>query len=184
MTPTTLAAQLKFLSLVGRVKLLYDADELRDAGVDPNAALPFRVNARLTLRAWLNFSLEPFRLTYVPDKDGLRIVRRTALNSGLSQPSARQMSDNARVEGALRASVRFDFHREPLKNVVAFFQMKTKESFVLSPSALKAGTLNAEALVDCADDDQPVSVALKRLLEALGLSYAVRDEAVVIACPN
>ena len=130
------------------------------------------MNARLTLRAWLNFSLEPFRLTYVPDKDGLQDSppHRT---QQWPLPTFRSANERT-VTTLLRVRFGHEFgliFTGNLSSVVAFFQMKTKESFVLLPSALKAGTLDAKALVGnpAIQRDQPVSVSLKRLLEGHGI---------------
>ena len=64
--------------------------------------MPLALGGKLTLRAWLNLALDPFGLTYVADGDGLRVVRRTPDNAGLSRPSPRQEADNAFVREALK----------------------------------------------------------------------------------
>ena len=176
----TLADQMTFLSRVGHIKIEIDSDELKSTGLVREVAVPLSLSARLTLRAWLNLSLEPFALTYVADGESLRVVRRTPVNNQLGQPSPRQQGDNARVTEKLAETIPFDFHDEPLNKVVEFFQTKTKESFVLDPIARHEGLLKPTTTITGANAHQPLAVALDKLLEPAGMTYVVRDEVVVL----
>jgi thiol-disulfide isomerase/thioredoxin len=177
---STLAELIDFYSKVGRVKVRLDPGELKAAGVDQNIRVPLRLGGRLTLRAWLNLTLGPFGLTYIADGDGLRVVRRTPENAGLSRPSRRQEQDNRLVTEALRAKVNLDFRGAPLSHLVAALESKTGETFVLDPTARRSGALKPEATATGSAADEPLSSVLTRLLTPLGLRYLVRDEMVVL----
>jgi type II secretory pathway component GspD/PulD (secretin) len=125
-------------------------------------------------------TLDPFGLTYVPDSDGLRVVRRTPENGGLSLLSPRQEADNTFVTEAMKGKVTFDFRGESLKQVVAALEAKTKESFVLDPVGRRSGAIKPETPVTGSAVDEPLSSALNRLLAPLGMTYVVRNEAVVL----
>jgi len=104
----TLAELMKFYETVGHIRIRLEADELKALGIDAGTRVPLALGGKLTLRAWLNLTLDPFGLTYVADGDGLRVVRRTPDNAGLSRPSPRQEGDNAFVREALKEKVTFD----------------------------------------------------------------------------
>jgi hypothetical protein len=177
---TKRADQIALLARVGRTKIELDPEALKTAKVDKNTSVPLQLSANLTLRAWLNLSLARFGLTYISDGDGLKAVRRTSSNDALARPSERQKTENGRIEKALEQPVSFDFHGEPLKKVVLVLDEKTHESFVLDPIAHHAGTIKPEITVSGSSDKEPLSFALKKLLAAVGLTYVVRDEAIVL----
>lgn len=177
---TSLSDQIRFLNRVGRIKIELDAEELKKVGVEESASVPISLSAKLSLRAWLNLSLESFGLTYVAAGHGLRIVQRTAANGDLSQPSERQKTENARIEEALQQAVSFDFRDEALKRVVAILGEKTRESFVLDPSARRGRSLNPETKLTGKCENERLDDALSRMLAPLGLTYKVREEAVVL----
>ena len=83
----TLAELMDFYNTVGRIRIRLEPDELKAAGIDGGTRVPLKLGGKLTLRAWLNLTLDAFGLTYVADGDGLRVVRRTPDNGGLSRPS-------------------------------------------------------------------------------------------------
>ena len=114
------------------------------------------------------------------DPEGLRIVRRTADNLALSQPTPRQQIENGLVAEALNKPVTLDFHGETLKQVIAILEAKTDENFVLDPTARRSGALNPATTVTASVIDQRLSIALTRVLAPLGMSYAVRDEVIVL----
>jgi thiol-disulfide isomerase/thioredoxin len=175
-----LADQVAFLARVGHIKIQLDAEELKAAQVDGNTPVPLELAANLSYRAWLNLSLSAFGLTYVPEGEGLKVVRRTPSNDALARPTTQQTGANDQVAKALEKPVPFDFHGEPLKKVMAFLQEKTHESFVLDPIARHAGTVKREMTVSGSNDKQPLSIALKALLAPAGMTYVIRDEAVVL----
>ena len=138
-----------FYGKVGHIRIRLDGDELKAPGIERDTRVPLTLGGRLTLRAWLNLTLDPFGLTYVADGDGLRVVRRTPDNGGLSRPSPRQEADNdSRQPEALKEKVTFDFQDEPLKQVVAAWRRRPRESFVLDPVARRSGTIKPETTVD------------------------------------
>jgi hypothetical protein len=172
---------ISFYEKLGRIRIRLDSNDLKLGGVEDGVRVPLKLTGRLTLRAWLNLTLDPFSLTYIPDSDGLRIVRRTPDNSGLASPSQRQKADNALVAEALDAKVTFDFRGLSLKQIVGALESKAKESFVLDPAARRSRTIDPESTATGSAVDEPLSSALKRLLAPLGMGYVVRDEAVVLS---
>jgi thiol-disulfide isomerase/thioredoxin len=173
-----LAVLISFYDKFGRIRIRLEPDELKAAGIDEGVRVPLKLAGKLSLRAWLNLTLDPFGLTYIADGDGLRVVRRTSDNVGLSRPSPRQEADNALVAEALKGKVTFDFRSESLKRVVATLEAKTHESFVLDPVALRSRAIKPETTVTGSAVDEPLSSALMRLLAPLGMTYVVRDEAL------
>jgi hypothetical protein len=169
-----------FYGKIAHIRIRLDLDELKAAGINERTRVPLTLNAKLTLRAWLNLTLDPFGLTYVADGDGLRVVRRTTDNVGLSRPSARQESENALIAEALKAKVTFAFRGEPLNRVIADLAAKTNESFVLDPAARQSGVIKPEVTVTGTAVDEPLAAALKRLLASIGMAYVVRNETVVL----
>jgi len=169
-----------FLRAMARVKIALDPDELKAVGVREDTIVPLEADGRLTLRSWLNLSLAPLGLTYVPGDRGLKVVRKTSDNDALARPTAAQEKANARVGAMLKKSVPFDFHKDPLKKVLAHLATETKETFLVDPSALKAGVPTLDTTVSGSDSGAPLEKALDSLLAPAGLTYVVREEAVVI----
>jgi thiol-disulfide isomerase/thioredoxin len=176
---STLAELMDFYSKVARVPIRLEAAEVQAAGVDEHFMVPLRVSGGKTLRAYLNLTLEPFGLTYVPDGDGLRIVRRTAGNLALSEPSRVSQAETSLVVEALNQKVTLEFHGETLKQLIAVLETKTDENFVLDPTARRSGAINPSATVTGKVVDEPLSTVLSRLLGPIGLKYVIRDEAIV-----
>jgi thiol-disulfide isomerase/thioredoxin len=175
-----LAELMNFYGKIAHVDIHLDTDELKAAGIDADTRVPLTLNGRLTLRAWLNLALDPFGLTYVPEGDDLRVVRRTPDNSSLARPSPRDAAENSLIAEALKAKVTFDFRGEPLSRVVVDLAARTGETFVLDPKGRRSGAINSDVLVTGKAVDEPLSGALTPLLTPIGMTYVVRDEAVVL----
>ena len=169
-----------FLRAMARVKIELDPAELKAAGVSNDTILPLEADGRLTLRSWLNLSLAPLGLTYVAGDRGLKIVHKVSDDDPLARPSSAQVKANARVAEALKKSVVFEFHKAPLKKVFVHFAARTKETFLVDPSALKAGSPTLATTVSGSDSGSPLEKDLDALLAPAGLTYVVREEAVVI----
>ena len=176
----TFARLMEIYDQTGHVRVRLDPDELKKLGIDKDTRVPVSLGARLSLRAWLNLTLEPFGLTYVADSDDLRVVRRSPENMGLSRPSPKQERDNAAIAETLKEKVTFDFRDESLEKVVEALSEKTGESFVLDPVGRRSGAIKPEATLTGSAVDEPLDIALKRLLAPLKMTYVVRDEAVVL----
>jgi thiol-disulfide isomerase/thioredoxin len=175
-----LAELMSFYARVGRIAIRLDPNELKAAGIEETVRVPLKVSDRLTLRSWLNLTLEPFGLTYVADGAGLTIVRRSLGNVQLSQPTPRQDEENALVAAALKQRVTLNFHGESLKQAVALLEAKTEEAFLLDPSARLAGAIRPNASVNGSITNEPLSSGLNRLLAPLGMTYVIRNECVVL----
>jgi thiol-disulfide isomerase/thioredoxin len=176
-----LAEHLAFLAQVGRIKIQLPAEELKAAKVDKDSPVHLDLGAQISLRSWLNLSLSAFGLTYVADGSGLKVVARTELNDVLARPSKRQTTENQRIANSLEKPVSFDFHNEPLKTVVAFLEERTQEAIVVDPSAMRAGSVVTKIMVSGSSRNESLANAMKKLLASVGLTFVVRDEAVVIA---
>ena len=175
----TLAEQIAFLSLVGRIKIQINPGVVKSTGAG-EAVVPLSLRGRLTLRAWLNLTLRPYHLTYVRQADGLQIVPRVGDNDQLSQPSNRQRGDNQEVHESLKASIPFDFHDVPLDRAIAHFQAQSRESFVLDPAGRKTGLIRPVMTVTGKSGGRALEEELRTLLDPLGLTFVVRDEVVLI----
>jgi thiol-disulfide isomerase/thioredoxin len=171
---------MSFYGRVARIPIRLDRNELKAAGLEEAVRVPLKVGGRLTLRSWLNLTLDPLGLTYVADGDGLRIVRRSPGNVRLSQPSPRQEAENALVSAALKKKVTLEFHGESLKQVVAMLDATTDETFLLDPSARLSHAITPDRSIHGSVVDEPLSSALNRLLTPLGMTYVIRDEAVIL----
>jgi thiol-disulfide isomerase/thioredoxin len=169
-----------FFHVMARVKIELDPAELKAAGVSNDTIVPLEGDGRLTLRSWLNLSLAPLGLTYVAGDRGLKVVRKVSDNDTLARLSSAQAKSNARVTEALKKSVVFEFHKAPLKKVLAHFATRTKETFLVDPAALKAGMPTLTTTVSGSDSGAPLEKDLDTLLAPAGLTYVVREEAVVI----
>jgi thiol-disulfide isomerase/thioredoxin len=175
-----LAELMEFYGRIAHVTIRSDPHVLEDDGIDGGTRVPLALNGRLTLRGWLNLTLDPFGLTYVADGDGLHIVRRTPDNGNLARPSPRQSAENALIAEALKANVRFDFRGEPLSRVVEDLGARTGERFVLDPKGRRPGAIRPDLLMSGKAVDEALSDALTRVLAPIGMRYVVQDEAVVL----
>jgi hypothetical protein len=176
-----LADTLDFYSKVGRIAIRLDPYELKAAGIDEKVRVPLTLGGSLTLRAWLNLTLEPFGLTYAAEGDGLRIVRGSPENvRSLSQPSPRQMAENELVGEVLQRKVTLDFQDESLRQVIAKLEAETDESFVVDPACRRSGTIDPDMRVTGSAVDEPLSSVLTRLFAPVGLTFVVRNEAIVL----
>ena len=175
----SLAELMTFDSNVCGTPIHLDADALQAAGIGPETEVPLRVGGTLTLRTWLNLAIDPFGLTYVADGNAIRVVRRTAENAGLALPSTRQKAENALVTEALQKKVTFEFKEASLKQVIATLESLTGETFLVDPTCRVAGTLDPDKAISGSADDESLSSALPRMLSPMGLTYFVRNEAVI-----
>ncbi len=175
-----LSELMEFYGRQAHLAIRLDEVELKALGVKPNVTVPLKVGGRHTLRSWLDLTLDPLGLTFVADGDGLRIVRRSPGNSGLSRTSARQINENALIATALEKKVTLEFQGESLKQVVALLETKTDETFLLDPAARLAGTIKPETKITGSIEDEPLSAALDQLLTPLGMTYLIRDESVIL----
>ncbi|HWB14365.1 MAG TPA: redoxin domain-containing protein [Pirellulales bacterium] len=171
---------LDFYSKVGRIAVRLDPSELEAAGIDEKVPVPLTLGGSLTLRAWLNLTLEPFSLTYVADGDGLRIVRGSPDNVHLSRPSPRQEEENEFVGEGLQRKVTLDFQDESLRQVIAKLEAETGHDFVLDPACRRSGTIDLDVRVTGSAVDEPLSSALTGLLAPAGLTFVVRNEVIVL----
>ena len=180
---TPLDKAVAMLAQAARVPIRLDPDGLKAAGVAADAEVPMTLGAVLTLRSALDLALDPFGLAVEVGEDALVITGRKP-GGDRPAPSAAQRLAAERIEQVLGQKHAFDFRAKPLSEVVATFEGLTRESFVLDPTARKAGAIDPAATVTGTDEGQPLGAALARLLKPLGMSYVIRDEAVVLTRPK
>ena len=171
---------MNFYEQIGRIRIRLEPDELKAAGIDEGDWVPLTLGGRLTLRAWLNLTLDPFGLTYVADGDGLRVVRRTPDNGGLSRPSPRQEAGQC----PRRRGTEGEGHVRLPGRVVEAGRggpgSEDRRELRARPLARRSGAIKPETTATGSAVDEPLSSALTRLLAPLGMTYVVRDEAVVL----
>jgi hypothetical protein len=177
---TPLDKAVEMLARSARIPIRLDPDGLKAAGVAPDAPVPMTLSAILTLRSALDLALDPFGLTFEEGKDALVITRRPPGDRRPAAPSAPQKMAAERIEKVLGRKFSFDFRAKPLSEVATTFEGLTSESFVLDPTARKAGAIDPAATVSGADGGLPLGEALGKLLKPLGMTYVIRDEAVVL----
>jgi hypothetical protein len=64
--------------------------------------------------------------------------------------------------------------------MVAVLESKTGESFLLDPVSRKSGAMDPTRQITGSANDEPLSSALQRLLAPLGMTFCVKNEAVVL----
>jgi hypothetical protein len=168
-----------FLSLRAHVPIRVDKDDLRAAGVKSDTKVPLSLSGMLSLRSWLNLLLEADNLTYDQDDKGL-VIRRRKLGAPPRELSVMQRTCAQRIEKMLDSKIQFEFKDKPLSEVAQFFENKTQENFVLSPSDRRASLIDPKMLVTGSAKDQPLREALKKLLDPSGVTFIIRDEVVVL----
>lgn len=169
----------KLLTRVSYLPVRLDAEKLKAAGVTGETRVPLTLAGSLSLRSWLGLLLEADGLIYEQDDKGLVIRPR---KPGAAPPAVSKVQDSCakRLEQTLDQKVSFDFKDKPLAEVARFFEQKTQENFVLSPSDRKAGRLDPKTPVSGSAKDVPLREALQKLLGPAGVTFAVRDEVVVL----
>jgi hypothetical protein len=65
-------------------------------------------------------------------------------------------------------------------SVIAKLEVETGESFVVDPACRRSGMIAPGIRVTGSAVDEPLSPALTRLFAPLGLTFVVRNEAVVL----
>jgi thiol-disulfide isomerase/thioredoxin len=172
---TQLKVAIDYLARLARVEIRLD-DAAQKMAKD---TVPLKLYGSVSLRSALNLLLAAYDLTFVTDDKGFLITPRkgTVREPELSGP---QKACAKRIAERLGNKISFDFQGTSLADVAAYFEQKTQENFVLDPAARKAGTLDAAAKVTGAGQDLTLEEGLQKLLQPLGLMFAVRDEVIVI----
>ena len=83
------------------------------------------------------------------------------------------------VAAALEKKVMLEFHGQSLNQVVALLALKTNEPCLLDPSA-RRGAIKPQTQLSGSAANEPLSSALPRWLKPLGMTYVIRDEAVIL----
>jgi hypothetical protein len=170
----------QMLSTIARIPIRLDKDKLKEAGVAPDAKVPYKMAGFLSLRSALNLILDGLDLAYEPDTKGLLITTRKSAKSSSDKLSEPQRACAQRIEKMLDQKVSFDFEKKSLAEIAQHFEQQTNENFVLSPASRRAGSLDPNTLVSGSAKDMPLREALNKLLGPMGIGFQVRDEVVVL----
>jgi hypothetical protein len=175
-----LGQAIQMLSTIARIPIQLDTEKLKEAGLAPNAKVPYKMAGFVSLRSALNLILDGLDLTYVPDAKGLVITMRKSAKPSSEKLSEPQRACAERIEKVLDQKVSFDFQRKTLAEIAQYFEQQTRKNFVLEPAARRAGTLDPNTKVTGSAKDVPMREALEKLLGPVGVRLVVRDEVVVL----
>jgi len=170
----------QMLSTMARIPIQLDTERLKEAGVAPDAKVPYKMQGLVSLRSALNLVLDGLDLTYVQNDKGLLITARKSAKPVADKLSEPQRACAERIEKVLDKKVSFDFQNKSLADIAQYFEQQTQENFVLEPAARRAGTLDPNTKVSGSAKDIPLREALEKLLGPAGVRLVVRDEVVVL----
>ncbi len=171
---------IQMLSKSARVPIRLDKEKLKEAGVAPDAKVPYKMQGLVSLRSALNLLLDGLNLCCEQGDKGLVITARKNGSSQTEKLSEPQRACAERIQKTLDRKVSFDFQKKSLAEIAEYFEQKTQENFVLEPAARRAGLLDPKTEVTGSAKDIPLREALEKLLGPVGLGFVVRDEVVVL----
>jgi hypothetical protein len=175
---------IQMLSTLSRIPIRLDTEKLKEAGVAPDAKVPYKMQGLVSLRSALNLILDGLNLGYEQDDKGLLITTKKNVPSSADKLSAPQKACAERIEKTLDRKVSFDFQKKTLAEIAQHFEQQTQENFVLEPAARRAGLLDPKTVVSGSAKDVPLREALEKLLSPVGVSFVVRDEVVVLTAKS
>ena len=168
------------LAKESKIPIRLDMEKLKQAGVAPNVKVPLQMDGLISLRSALHLLLEAFGLVAIAEDTGLVVTARNTGQEDSGQLSRIQQIKAERIGKALDRRVTFDFKGKSLADVAQFFQSLTGESFILDPSARKAGLFKTGGIVTGSAKDMPLRAALAALLSPLNMTFVARDELVAL----
>ena len=168
------------LAKESKIPIRLDTERLKQAGVPSNVKVPLQMDGLISLRSALHLLLEAFGLVAIAEDTGLVVTVRNGGQEDSGQLSKIQQAKLIRIEAALDRKVTFDFKGKSFAQVADFFQGLTGESFILDPSARKAGLFKSGGIVTGSAKDVPLRAALASLLSPLQMTFVARDELVVL----
>lgn len=177
---TPLAAAIKMLTLRNAIPVRIDGPSLKEAGIDPEAKIPFKMTGQVSLRSALNLILSAYDLTFDVNEKEIIIRAKKKGEQITSTVSERQRNTNEAIEQKLQGKTTFDLQDKTLAEIAQHFEAQTQENFVLEPAARRAGALDPQQKVSGIAKDVSLSEGLKKLLDPAGMKIVVRDEVVVI----
>jgi hypothetical protein len=90
----------------------------------------------------------------------------------------------AHILRSLDTSVSFDFHEQPLQEVVEYFSSLTNLEIQMDIKALEDASIGADTPVTGALSSVTLRSALRSLLGALDLTYVIKNEVLLITTPE
>jgi hypothetical protein len=150
------------------------------SGASPKAIVPLTIAGRLSLKSWLNLTLEPLNLVAVPGPEGLIVKKAGPDHRADLTVSATQCEATERIAAKLQARTSFHFEKATLAEVAAFFEKATEENFVVDPIDRKAGRLDLKTTISGQATDVSLKDGLKLLLDPIGVEAVIRDEVVIL----
>jgi thiol-disulfide isomerase/thioredoxin len=161
----TLEQAVEWLSGAAGLPIRLDRESLKRVSSTPAAQAFVKMNTSISLRSALHLVLDANGLTYEQDDQGLLIRPRRPGESRHDHLTEAQRAAVRRIEKALDQEVALEFQGKPLAEATEFFQGLTMESFVLDPTARKAGRLDPKTPVPGSAKQVPLREALKRVLD-------------------
>ena len=178
----TLKQAITNLKLWTRAEYELDPQVLESLGQGEETKIPLTISGQVSLRSGFELLLDPLDLTAKVGPKGYLITRKPPGDpSAAVQPSEFQAKCSARIERKLKESkYSYDFDKDPLEKVAAFFEQQTTENVVLDPKGRMKGKIDPKTPITGAAKDVPLGEALGKLLTPLGLKAVVRDEVIVV----
>jgi thiol-disulfide isomerase/thioredoxin len=178
----TLKVAIANLKMWTRAEYDLEPDALKSLPQGEGTRIPLTISGQVSLRSALELLLDPVDLAANIGPKGYIITRKS--NSGPSaatRPSAFQAQCAARIERKLKESrFAYEFDKQPLSKVAAFFEQQSGENVVLDPKGRMQGKIDPAAPVTGSGKDVPFGEALEKLVSPLGVRVVVRDEVIVL----
>jgi thiol-disulfide isomerase/thioredoxin len=170
------------LKLRTRADYELDREALASLARGEETKIPLTLAGQVSLRSALDLLLDPVDLSAKFGPKGYIITRKSSSDpSAVVQPSDFQTRCAARIERKLKESKStYQFDRQPLEKVAAFFESQSDENVVLDPKGRMRGKIDPATPVTGSGKDVPMGEALEKLLSPLGLRPVVRDEVIII----
>jgi hypothetical protein len=163
-----------------------DAEAVNASGLSADEPLPgVLIGSSITLRSIDELLLAPHGLGLVPSADGKRLLigKRGAKEpeSYFQRLHAEELNrrlDGAKEEGEKAKSL--ELKDRPLLEAIKLVGREYDLPVALEAKAMRTGSVNPEAKVSGRIDPGALRKSLKKVLDPLGLTIEVRDEAVVV----
>ena len=164
-----------------------DAEAVKASGLSADGPLPgVLIGSSITLRSIDELLLGPHGLGLVPSSDGtsLLVTKRLKATESLSYFQKLHAEElNRRLDGMQDEGDKakpLELKDRPLLEAIKLVGREYDLPVALEAKAMHTGRIDAKATVSGRIDPGALRKSLKKLLEPLGLTIEVRDEAVVV----
>ena len=164
-----------------------DAEAVKASGLSADEPLPgVLIGSSITLRSIDDLLLAPHGLGLVPSSDGtsLLVTKRPKVTESLSYFQKLHAEElNRRLDGMQEEGDKakpLDLKDRPLFEAIKLVGREYDLPVALEAKAMRTGRINPEAKVSGRIDPGALRKSLSKMVEPLGLTIEVRDEAVVV----